>query len=214
MATIKEETYLEIKEMAPMQVEVVETLRRELDEDAIVVSGTTDVGYWSHLAFPVLRPRSYLTSSYFATLGFAFPTAIGAKIGNPGRQVVAVCGDGGFMYGIPDLATAVQEGVSLVTLVFNNSAFGASLADQQQRFGRRVYGTELHNPDFVRLAESFGARGIGLSGPGELGDALRSAPEDRWTRGDRSAHACPRSPLPDTTSGDVPGARLGQQRVL
>ena len=161
--------------MAPLQVEVIETLRRELDDDAIVVAGTTDVAYWSYLAFPVLKPRSYLTSSYFATLGFAFPTAIGAKIGNPNKQVVALCGDGGFMYAIQELATAVQEGVNLVALVFNNSSFGASLADQRTRFEGRVYGTMLHNPDFVRLAESFGARGIGLSGPGELGDALRSA---------------------------------------
>ena len=174
-SAIKEEAYSEIRAMAPLQVEVIETLRRELEDDAIVVSGTTDVGYWSHLAFPVLKPRSYLTSSYFATLGFAFPTAIGAKIGNPDRQVVAICGDGGFMYGIPDLATAVQEGVNLVTLVFNNSSFGASLADQQKRFEGRVYGTRLHNPDFASMAESFGATGVRLSGPGELGDALRRA---------------------------------------
>ena len=174
-SAIKEEAYREIREMAPLQVEVIETLRRELEDDAIVVSGTTDVGYWSHLAFPVLKPRSYLTSSYFATLGFAFPTAIGAKIGNPDRQVVAICGDGGFMYGIPDLATAVQERVNLVTLVFNNSSFGASLADQQKRFEGRVYGTRLHNPDFASMAESFGATGVRLSGPGELGDALRTA---------------------------------------
>jgi len=174
IAAIKDEAYREVKGMAPLQVEVIETLRRELDDDAIVVSGTTDIGYWSHLAFPVLKPRSYLTTSYFATLGYEFPTAIGAKIGNPNRQVVATCGDGGFMYGIPDLATAVQEGVNVVALVFNNSAFGASLADQRSRFEGRVYGTRLHNPDFARLAESFGARGVRLSGPAELADALRS----------------------------------------
>ena len=175
VAGVKEETYREIKAMAPLQVGIIETLRRELDDDAIVVAGTTDIGYWSYLAFPVLKPRSYLTSSYFATLGYAFPTAIGAKIGNPDRQVLAICGDGGFMYGIPDLATAVQEGVNLVTLVFNNGAFGASLADQQTRYGGRVYGTRLRNPDFVRLAESFGAIGIRLSDAGEVGGALRSA---------------------------------------
>ncbi len=175
MATIKREAYSEIKEMAPLEVEIIETLRQELEDDAIVVGGITGVGYWSYLAFPVLKPRSYLTSSYFATLGYAFPTAIGAKIGNPDRQVVAICGDGGFMYGIPDLATAVQEGVGLVVLVFNNSSFGASLSDQQTRFKGRVYGTELQNPNFARLAESFGATGIALSGPGELRDALRGA---------------------------------------
>ena len=175
LESIKTETYSEIKAMAPLQVEIIETLRRELEDDAVLVGGITDVGYWSYLAYPVLKPRSYLTSSYFATLGFAFPTAVGAKIGNPQRQVVALCGDGGFMYGIPDLATAVQERVGVVAIVFNNGSFGASLNDQQRRFGGRVYGTRLHNPDFARLAESFGAMGIRLSGPDELGNALRTA---------------------------------------
>ena len=175
LAGIKDETYQEIKRMAPLQVEIIETLRHELDDDAIVVAGTTDVGYWSYLAFPVLTPMSYLTTSYFATLGFSFPTAVGAKIGNPDRQVVALCGDGGFMYGVPDLGTAVQEGANLVSIVFNNGSYGASLSDQQTRFRGREYGTRLHNPDFARMAESFGAVGVKLSGPEELGDALRDA---------------------------------------
>ena len=175
LASIGRSTYREIKEMAPLQVSILETLRKELDDDAIVVGGITDVGYWSYLALPVLRPRSYLSSSYFATLGFAFPTAMGAKVAHPERQVVAICGDGGFMYGIPDLATAVQHNIGLVTLVFNNDAFGASLSEQRDARGGRVYGTELHNPDFARLAESFGATGVRLSSPDELGGALRSA---------------------------------------
>ena len=175
LAAIKDEPYREIKGMAPLQVEIIETLRRELDDDAIVVAGTTDVGYWSYLAFPVLTPMSYLTTSYFATLGFSFPTAVGAKIGNPDRQVVALCGDGGFMYGVPDLGTAVQEGANLVSIVFNNGSYGASLSDQRTQFGGREYGTRFHNPDFARMAESFGAVGVKLNGPGELGDALRGA---------------------------------------
>ena len=171
----RDEGYRRFKEMAPAQVGIVQALRRELEDDAIVVSGITTIGYWSNLVFPVLRPRSYLTSSYFATLGFAFPTAIGAKIGSPGRQVVALCGDGGFMYGVAELATAVQEGVNVVALVFNNAAFGASLRDQETRFGGRVYGTRLHNPDFPRLVEAFGATGIRISHLEELGEGLRSA---------------------------------------
>ena len=173
--SIRQQTYGEIKKLAPLQVSILETLRRELDDDAIVVGGITDVGYWSYLAFPVLKPRSYLSSSYAATLGFAFPTAMGAKVANPDRQVVAICGDGGFMYGIPDLATAVQHNIGLVTLVFNNDAFGASLSEQRDARGGRVYGTALHNPDFARLAETFGAKGIRLATPDELGSALRSA---------------------------------------
>ncbi len=165
----------EIREMAPLQVEIIETIRQELDDDAIMVAGTTDIGYWSHLAYPVLAPRSYLTSSYFATLGYAFPTALGAKVGNPGRQVVATTGDGGFGYASSELATAVQEGINVVTLVFNNEMLGASHHDQQQRFGGRVIGTRLHNPDFAQLAEAYGAEGVRLDSHEGLGHALRDA---------------------------------------
>jgi acetolactate synthase I/II/III large subunit len=175
VASIRQQTYEEIKQMAPLQVEIIETMRRELEDDAILVSGTTEIGYWSHLAFPVLKPRSYITSGYFATLGYAFPTALGAKVGNPHRQVVATSGDGGFMYASSELATAVQEGINTVTLVFNNGMLGASHSDQERRYNGRIIGTELHNPDFARLAEVYGAMGVKLSSHQELGDALRTA---------------------------------------
>ena len=175
ITAIRQQADGEIREMAPLQVEIIETIRQELDDDAIMVAGTTDIGYWSHLAYPVLTPRSYLTSSYFATLGYAFPTALGAKVGNPGRQVVATTGDGGFGYASSELATAVQEGINVVTLVFNNEMLGASHHDQQQRFGGRVIGTRLHNPDFAQLAEAYGAVGVRLDSHEGLGDALRDA---------------------------------------
>jgi len=175
VASIRQRSQEEIRQMAPLQTQIIAALRRELDDDAILVSGTTEIGYWSNLAFPVLAPRSYLTSSYFATLGYAFPTALGAKLGNPQRQVVAISGDGGFLYAASELATAVQEGINVVTVVFNNGGFGASYSDQQSRFGGRVIGTELNNPDFAQLAQVYGAVGMKLTGPEELGDALRSA---------------------------------------
>ncbi len=175
ISAIRQQADREIREMAPLQVEIIETIRHELDDDAIMVAGTTDIGYWSHLAYPVLSPRSYLTSSYFATLGYAFPTALGAKVGNPGRQVVATTGDGGFGYASSELATAVQEGINVVTLVFNNEMLGASHNDQQQRFGGRVIGTRLHNPNFAQLAEAYGAVGVRLDSHKGLGDALRDA---------------------------------------
>ena len=165
----------DIRDLAPLQVELIETIRAELDDDAIMVAGTTEVAYWGHLAFPVLKPRSYLTSSYFATLGYAFPTALGAKVGNPNRQVVATIGDGGFMYASSELSTAVQEGINLVTLVFNNGLLGASRADQMNRYQGRAIGTELLNPDFAQLAEVYGALGIKLADRRELGPALHDA---------------------------------------
>ena len=109
------------------------------------------------------------------TLGFAFPTALGIKVGNPDRAVVALCGDGGFMYAVADLATAVQYGIDVVAVVFNNRQYGASKGDQDRRFGRRVIGTELHNPDFVRLAESFGARGVRVERLEDISEAVQEA---------------------------------------
>lgn len=175
ITSIRQQSDQRIREMAPTQVGIIEAIRNELDDDAIVVSGTTDIGYWSHLAFPVLKPRSYLTSSYFATLGYAFPTALGAKVGNPHRQVIATSGDGGFGYAVAELATAVQEGINVVTLVFNNAMLGASFLEQRNRLEGRIIGTELHNPDFAQLAEVYGAMGIKLDSHEEVGDALKTA---------------------------------------
>ena len=84
-------------------------------------------------------------------------------------------GDGGFGYASSELATAVQEGINAVTLVFNNQSLGASYSDQMGRFGGRVIGTRLHNPDYAKLAEAYGAQGVKLSSHEELGPALRSA---------------------------------------
>jgi acetolactate synthase-1/2/3 large subunit len=132
------------------------------------------VGYWSHFALRVRRPRTYLGASYFATLGFAFPTALGAKVGAPDRQVVSLSGDGGFMYALPDLATAVHYGINVVAVVFADGAFGASHNDQRTRYHGRLVGTNLHNPNFVQVAEAFGAKGIRAE-PDQLGTALQEA---------------------------------------
>ncbi len=167
--------YKDTTEKAPNQVRIIESIRSELNDDAVLISGISSIGYWSHLAFPVLTPRSYLNTSYFATLGYAFPTGLGAKVGNPDRQVVVVTGDGGFMYALPDLATAVQEGINTVTVVFNDGALGASLRDQQVRYKGRVIGTELRNPDFAATAQAFGAVGVTLEHYDQLGPAIADA---------------------------------------
>ena len=165
-----------LREKAPLQCEIIVTLRKELRDDAILVAGVTNIGYWCNLAYPARHPRTFLTSSYFATLGYAFPTALGAKVAAPDKPVVCVVGDGGFMYACAELATAVRYGINLITVVFTDNAFGSTKSDQQINFKGRVLGTELNNPDFARLAELFGAKGM-KANPERLGRALREALE-------------------------------------
>lgn len=164
-----------LRSSVPRQIALVEGIQEAIPEDGFVVSGLTNIGYWSSLAFKTMRPRTYITSSYMGTLGFAFPMALGVKVGNPDKAVAALCGDGGFMYAVGELATAVQHGINVVTVVFNNHRYGASNRDQHIRFGGRVVGTELYNPDFVKLAESFGARGIRVAEMDNTPAAIKEA---------------------------------------
>ena len=164
----------ELMELAPDQMRIIQDIRGALDDEDIVVGGMTNVGYWSHVALPVSVPRTYVTSSYFGTLGYAYPTALGAQVGQPDRRVVALCGDGGFMYNIQELSTAARYGINAVAVVFNNHAYGASMWDQTHQYGGRFIGTDLNNPDFLKVAEAFGVHGMKAE-PDGIGDALRQA---------------------------------------
>ena len=150
-------------------------IRNAVPDDGVVISGMTQVGYYSRPWFPVYEPRTYLTSSYFGNLGYAYPTALGAKVARPDAAVVAISGDGGFLYNAQELATAVQYGINAVVVVFNDSAYGNVMRDQTNRFDGRVYGSKLHNPDFMKLADAFGARGARATTPEELEKELGTA---------------------------------------
>ncbi|HIK98286.1 MAG TPA: thiamine pyrophosphate-binding protein, partial [Dehalococcoidia bacterium] len=160
---------------APEQMAWVNAVRAATDDDAVVISGMTNIGYWSHLAYEVEEGGEFITSGYFGNLGFSFPTALGAKIAAGDRAVVALCGDGGFMYAPQELATAKQHGINLVVVVFDNGAFGASRWDQEHRYGNREIGTEFFNPDWDTLAAAFGIRSQGVDTPDALKTALREA---------------------------------------
>ena len=163
---------------APRQFDLVHSIRGAVPDDGFVVSGVTNIGDWCSLALPVLHPKTYITSSYMETLGYAYPTSLGVKVGNPDKAVIALCGDGGFMYVVGELATAVQYGINVVAVVFNNHMFGASNRGQRLRFTDRVMGTELQNPDFAKLAESFGARGIKVANLEKASAAIQDALEE------------------------------------
>jgi acetolactate synthase I/II/III large subunit len=154
---------------------MVEALRAGVPDDGIVVCDTTTVAYMCHMHYPVYEPRTYLSTSYMGTLGFAFPAALGAKVGRPDRPVVTVVGDGGFLFASNELATAVQHGIHTVTVVFDDGAYGNSNRDQREKFGGRELGTALRNPDWVQLAHAFGAEGVVVGDIGQLAPVLREA---------------------------------------
>jgi acetolactate synthase-1/2/3 large subunit len=164
-----------LEKAAPFQMNVIRLIRKVMGDDGILVPDITNIGYWCDIAYPVNKRCTYVDSSYFATLGFAFPTALGAKIGNPDKPVVAICGDGGFPYASAELATAVQEGINVVTIIFSDNAYGTVTGIQRRQFGSRFVGNKLHNPDYVKFAEAFGAVGIRLKSHEELGVKLDSA---------------------------------------
>jgi acetolactate synthase-1/2/3 large subunit len=160
-----------------MQVEPqyswVRALRRALPEDGIFVNEFTQVGYLAMFAFPVYEPRTYIGPGYQGTLGYGFPTALGVKVAHPHRAVLCITGDGGFGFGLAELATARKHGIGLVTVVFSDNAYGNVRRTQVEQFDSRVLGSDLVNPDFVGLAESFGVRGVRATTPAELEGLLR-----------------------------------------
>ena len=140
------------------QRSLTEALRAALPEDAILVHDMTQLGYYSRSYFPVYEPDSYQIPR--GNLGAALPMALGAKLACPRRAVVALCGDGGLLYHVQELATAVQYGINVVVVVCNDAAYGNVLRAQQEEFGGRVVGTRLRNPDFPALAAAFGVSGM------------------------------------------------------
>ena len=164
-----------IYESVQPQMGFVRAIREALPDDGICVEDITQIGYVSRETMPVYQPRTYLTSNYQVTLGWSFPAALGAKVAAPDRPVLCITGDGGFLFAATELATAVQHGINTVTVVFNDSAYGNVLRMQKQQYGGRVVASELHNPDFVTFAESFGARGLRVHSPAELRQALVGA---------------------------------------
>lgn len=160
------------------QMGYLKVLRDVLPPDGIVTDEMSQVGFTSWYGFPVYEPRTFISSGYQGTLGSGYPTALGVKVAYPDRPVVAICGDGGFLFAIQELATAAQFGIGVVALVFNNGAYANVRRDQQQSFEGRVMVSDLVNPDFVKLAESFGVGGLRVASPEALRPALERALAD------------------------------------
>jgi len=174
IASAKQEAAAAIQKIQPM-VAYLEVIRQVLPRDGFFVREVNQIGFASSYAFPVYEPRTYVTEAFSGTLGYGFPTALGVKIAHPDKAVVCASSDGGFLFALQELATAAQEKIGLVTLVFNNNAFGNVLRDQQLGFGGRIMGAQLQNPNFVKLAESFGIDGYRVDSPESLRPVLAKA---------------------------------------
>lgn len=177
METLKQQVQAELEDHLQPQMALLHAIRAELPDNGIFVEDLTQVGYVSRVAFPVYRPRTFISTGYQGTLGWSLPTALGVKVANPDRPVICVAGDGGFLFCAQELATAVHHRLGVVAVVFNDNAYGNVRRMQKERYGNRIIASELYNPDFVRLAESFGAQGLRAHTPDELRRAIRQGLE-------------------------------------
>ena len=157
------------------QRSLTEALRAAIPDDGILVHDMTQLGYYSRNYYPVYEPDTYQIPR--GNLGAALPMALGAKLACPRRAVVALCGDGGLLYHVQELATAVQYGIPVVVVVCNDNAYGNVLRAQQEQFAGRVVGTRLRNPDFPALAAAFGISGQRAPDAATLRRALAAALE-------------------------------------
>jgi acetolactate synthase-1/2/3 large subunit len=171
---LKQRARSAISEVQP-QMAYLDVIRDALPRDGFFCEEISQVGFTARYGFPVYAPRQYVTCGYQDNLGFGFNTALGVKVAHPDKAVISINGDGGFLFGVQELATAVQYRINVVAIVFNNASFGNVRRDQIERYSGRLIGAELRNPDFVKLAESFGAVGLHAGSPAELRVALEKA---------------------------------------
>lgn len=158
----------------PQHMRILTALRNALDRNAIVAWDMTLVGYVSTDHFPVYQSRSYLYPWTSGTLGFGLPAAIGAKVGQPGAQVVSISGDGGFLFTGEELAAAVQHRLPVVSVVLNDQCYSAVKRLHEAEFPGRAADVMLSRVDYVKLAEAYGAEARRVP-PDELGAAIAEA---------------------------------------
>ncbi len=184
-------------------------LRKLLPESAIV---TTEVGQnqmWSALYFKALKPRTFISSGGLGTMGFGFPAAIGAKVACPDRAVVDIAGDGSFIMSEQELACSVTENIPVTVIVLNNSVLGMVAQWQRTLYNRRYMAVNLgKTPDFVKLAEAYGAQGIRVTSIAEFQKAVKTALTSKVT----TVIDVPIGSETDVVPFVPPGCGLPQQR--
>ena len=177
-AAVKAAVAHDIEGVQP-QHRYLEAIRQALPHDGFFCDEITQCGFASWYAFPVTRPREHINCGYQGTLGYGYATALGVKVAHPDRPVVSISGDGGFMFNLAELATAVQYDIGLKTVVFNSGSYTNVKRQQREWFGNRLIASDLRNPDFLRLAEAFGAAAYRAESPAELRAVLERSLGER-----------------------------------
>jgi 5-guanidino-2-oxopentanoate decarboxylase len=156
------------------RLNALRAIRAGVPADGVVFSDQTQIAYLGNYAYATDRPGSWFHPCGYGALGFALPAAIGAKIAQPERAVIALAGDFGLQFTLQELMTAVELELSLPVIVWNNSALG-QIRDDMQAAGIPPIGVVGRNPDFVAVARAFGAEGVRAAGPAELTKSIRRA---------------------------------------
>jgi acetolactate synthase-1/2/3 large subunit len=171
----------------------LKAIRDVLPDNGVLIDELTQVGYAARTAYEARGPRSFISSGYQGTLGWGIATALGAKHALGDAPVVALSGDGGFMFNVQELATAVRHRIPIVVVLFNDGAYGNVRNMQRVEHGNRVIGSDLANPDFMRLAASFGIGGYRVKDP----ESLRKALEQALAKNEPALIEVPVGELPD-----------------
>jgi acetolactate synthase-1/2/3 large subunit len=174
VATIQHNLANSEDELNRPQEDYLQALQRGAPSDAVMIFGMTQLGYYSRPRWITENPKTYIDSGYSGNLGFSFPTALGSKVGNPDKPVICVSGDGGFMYNSSEISTAVKYGINLVTVIYNDGHYGNVARDLDDDFGGS-YETDFVNPDFVKLAEAYGAVGLRAKDPFDVENLIPQA---------------------------------------
>jgi acetolactate synthase-1/2/3 large subunit/sulfoacetaldehyde acetyltransferase len=167
------EAKFDTKPMKPQRVYA--ELRRALPPETIVALDAGAAPAYAYDRLHFAKPRTFLTPLDLGGLGFAFPVALGAKLGRPEAPVVAIHGDGGFLMNAQELETAVRHNINAVTIVMNNNCWGSEKAYQKAFYDERYIGCDIGNPRYDEYARLFGAAGYYVEHPDQVGDAMKAA---------------------------------------
>ena len=176
IAEVKNQVYASLEQNWGNELRTFEAIRAATPENTIFALDPTVPASRAARCLTIDQPRTYMHPHGWAGLGFSFPAAMGAKVGKPDNPVVCITGDGGFQYNAQELGTAVQYGINPIVLMFNDNAWGVLKGYQKDNFGpHRLMGTELVNPDFIKLFGSYDIEGTRVWSVSELATALERA---------------------------------------